>query len=433
MTDLYISNYGKLSILESKDSIISYDQNSKKWLSMNKNLEEILLLCQGGLTLEQIIKQISRDHLISEDEIMDKVLTPILSLKKDGLVFEREEKEDKPIRLKEYKFEFPLISAFVEITKRCNLKCSHCYNESSKDQEDELPRANLSNFLNQADQIGVFNIFLTGGEPFVRRDFIDILYEIKERGMETGILTNGTLLNKGIIKKLAELNPKFLAVSLESINPEKYWKIRGIDNSIVIKNILEMKEQRINVKINNVLFNGLNDSYEDIKELLIFLKKNGFSRGDIAFDEVLDIGRGKSLQDYLIQNKSSVVKDYKRAFKDIFQEEVANKPTYGDSIRTSFCGLGEGILYLTSRADLTLCTILTDERFKAGNIREKTLREIWEKSDKFNYFRRKEHIKNSECEDCSKLTECAGGCKAKSILLEEDFNKPDRWACKFYF
>lgn len=433
MTDLYISNSGKLSILESKDSIIGYDQNSKIWLSMNKNLEEILLLCQGGSTLEQITKQISRDHPISEDEIMDNVLTSILSLKKDGLVFEREEKEDKPIRLREYKFEFPLISAFVEITKRCNLRCSHCYNESSRDQEDELPRADLSNFLNQADQMGVFSIFLTGGEPFVRRDFIDILYEIKERGMEMGILTNGTLLNKEIIKKLSELNPKFLAVSLESINPGKYWKIRGIDNSIVIKNIFEMREQRINVKINNVLFNGLNDSYEDIKELLIFLKKNGFNRRDIAFDEVLDIGRGKSLQDYLIQNKSSVVEDYRRASKDIFQEEVANKPTYGDSIRTSFCGLGESIIYLTSKADLALCTILTDERFKAGNIREKTLKEIWEKSDKFDYFRRKKHIKDSKCEDCSKLTECAGGCKAKSILLEGDFNKPDIWTCEFYF
>ena len=81
---------------------------------------------------------------------------------------------------------------------------------------------------------------------------------------------------------------------------------------------------------------------------------------------------------------------------------------------------------------MTLCTVLTDKKFMAGNIKEKTLKEIWEKSDKFNYFRERKHIKDSECENCSKLFECAGGCKAKPILLEGHFNLPDRWACNFY-
>lgn len=432
MTDSYISNYGKLSILENNGIIVGYDKNTKKWLDINKNLEEIILLCQGRLTEEKIINKISKNHNISNHEIRKKVLPMIDSLEKDQIIIKQEKQEDKIIRVREYNFKFPLMSAFVEVTKKCNLKCSHCYNQSSNRQREEITRKDLSNFLKQADEMGVFNIFLTGGEPFVRKDFIDILYEINDQNMEIGILTNGTLLNKDYLRELSKIKPKFLAVSLESLDRHKYKEIRKIDNSPVIKNILEMKHQGINVKINNVLFNGLNDSYEGIKNLLLFLKENDFSNSDLAIDEFINIGRGKEFTKYIINDKSKVIENYRKASKKIFNEEAQHKVYYKDQNRTSFCGIGENMIYLTSNADISLCTILTDKRFVAGNIIEKSLKEIWEKSDKFHYFREMKHIKDSECEDCSKLSECAGGCKAKSKLLKGRFNIPDKWTCNFY-
>ena len=432
MVSSYISNYGALSMLENNDSIRGYDKRTKKWLNINKDLEEILLLCQGRLTIEEIINKISGNHNISEQKIRKKILSSINSLEKDQIIIKKEKQEDRTIRVRNYNFEFPLISAFIEITKKCNLNCSHCYNESSNREHEGLSRKDLSNFLEQVDKMGVFNIFLTGGEPFIRKDFMDILYEINDRKMEIGILTNGILLNKDSIKELSKIKPKFLAVSLESLNEEKYRIIRRVNNKKVIDNILKMKNQEINVKINTVLFNGLNDSYVDIKSLLLFLKEKGFNRNDLAIDEFLNIGRGKKFDKYVIKDKAKIIENYKRASREIFNEEASLETHYGNQNRTSFCGLGENILYLTSNADITLCTVLTDKKFMAGNIREKPLKEIWEKSDKFNYFRERKHIKNSECENCSKLSECAGGCKAKPMLLEGHFNMADKWACSFY-
>lgn len=428
----YISNYGLLSILENNNSIIGYDKKTKRWLNINKDLEEILLLCQGRLTTGEIINKISRKHNLHEKNIRKKFLSVIDSLEKERIIIKKEKQRDKSIRIRNYNFEFPLISAFVEVTKKCNLECFHCYNESSNRKHEELSRRDLSRFLKQADKMGVFNIFLTGGEPFVRKDLIDILYEINDLNMEIGILTNGVLLNEDSIKKLSKIKPKFLAVSLESLNEEKYGIIRKISNKKVIGNILKMKDQGINVKINTVLFNGLNDSYADIKSLLLFLKENGFNRNDLAIDEFLNIGRGRKFDKYVIKDRTKIIENYKRASREIFNEEVFHETHYGNQNKTSFCGLGESILYLTSNADVTLCTVLTDKRFTAGNIREKPLKEIWEKSDKFNYFRERKHIKNSECENCSKLIECAGGCKAKPMLLEGHFNIADKWTCGFY-
>jgi len=162
MINSHLSNYGELSILENNNSIIGYDRKTKKWLSLNKDLEEILLLCQGRLTIGEITNKISENYNISEQKIRKKILSSIHSLEKNQIIIRKEKQEDRNIRVRNYNFGFPLISAFVEITKKCNLNCFHCYNESSNREKKGLFRKDLSDFLKQADKMGVFNIFLTG-------------------------------------------------------------------------------------------------------------------------------------------------------------------------------------------------------------------------------------------------------------------------------
>ncbi|MFW6282862.1 MAG: SPASM domain-containing protein [Minisyncoccales bacterium] len=98
----------------------------------------------------------------------------------------------------------------------------------------------------------------------------------------------------------------------------------------------------------------------------------------------------------------------------------------------SFCGLGESIFYLTHEGDITLCTVLNDKEYSAGNIFEDSIKNIWENSLLFDYFRKRKHLKDSECGECKVLSNCGGGCKAKPVMLEGFFNKPDLWACSFY-
>lgn len=264
-------------------------------------------------------------------------------------------------------------------------------------------------------------------------DGIILEYSYK-KGFEIGILTNGTILTQETFDLLKDIDPKFVAVSLDSQDENKYRKIRGISNRAVIKNIINLKEEGIRVRINTVLFKNLNDSYEDITNLLKFLKDNGFTEKDIAIDEFLEIGRGSKYSEYVL-NRKQVVQNIKRAFRDIFGFDYSVKPTYADDKnppKSSFCGIGESIFCLNSKGDITLCTILNSGDFKAGNIFKNSVREIWENSNLFWYFRNKEDIKNSKCETCIYLSNCAGGCKAKPALLERTFNKPDYWMCAFF-
>lgn len=190
-----------------------------------------------------------------------------------------------------------------------------------------------------------------------------------------------------------------------------------------------MKERGINVRLNRVTFQGLNDSYKEIRNFLQFFKERGFKEKDIAIDEFLEIGRGHNYGSYSIQNKMVIIQNIKNAFEDVYGNEFSISSSYSDGKYNSFCGLGENILYLNSKGDITLCTVLNDEKFKAGNIAKDSVKNIWENSSIFNYFRDRKHIISTKCETCSDLVNCGGGCKAKPMLLSGRFNRPDNWAC----
>jgi len=425
---------GKLTLKEFQESIFGYDSLTKKWLLLNNSLKDLLLLCNGNNNIYDIIEILTKQYDSSIEEIDSKVTTSLKSLVRDSIIKFSNSTNSTPIRFRKDSSKWSLQSVFFELTNRCNLNCIHCYNNSSPIQIGELSKSYIFSIINIIDDFGVLQINYTGGEPFLRNDFPEIIRYTYEKGIDIGILTNGILINSDDISLLKKVNPKFIAVSLESLDNKKYKKIRGIDNKKVLKNILLMKENGINVRINTVLFNGVNNSYDDIHELLSYLKSNGFSEDDVVFDEFLNIGRGINSSNYTI-NAKETISIIREAFKDVYNLDFSVFSSYVDSknpTQSSFCGIGESFFYLNSKGDITLCTVLNDSRFKIGNILTDSLDEIWNSSKLLTYFRNKQHIINSECEDCKYLVECAGGCKAKPMMLLGEFNKPDYWMCQIY-
>ncbi len=120
-------------------------------------------------------------------------------------------------------------SIIFEITHRCNLRCKMCgyYGETGirPNYREELSFDDIKKIL---DDISDFSPFLviTGGEPFIRKDMIEILQLINERNLKFGLITNGTLINYEIAKKLSEINPTYINISMDG--PQKIHEmIRG--------------------------------------------------------------------------------------------------------------------------------------------------------------------------------------------------------------
>lgn len=94
----------------------------------------------------------------------------------------------------------------VSVTNRCNLSCSHCgpaLRSSGNGRADEMSRQELSSLFGMLRREGVTHIGITGGEPFVRNDFMAVLNDLSRSGLTCTLLTNGTLLTKERLRSLA--------------------------------------------------------------------------------------------------------------------------------------------------------------------------------------------------------------------------------------
>ncbi|MBM4372955.1 MAG: radical SAM protein [Deltaproteobacteria bacterium] len=102
----------------------------------------------------------------------------------------------------------------VNVTSRCNLRCSFCYNRDNQvPVSRELDTGALLRLVKEAAPHRA-GFFLGGGEPFVREDLLDVLATIKARGLPAGVVTNGTLLDGAAVDRLVRIGVDTVVVSL---------------------------------------------------------------------------------------------------------------------------------------------------------------------------------------------------------------------------
>lgn len=270
-------------------------------------------------------------------------------------------------------------------------------------------------------------------EGSFRRGIIDIFNLLDEHNIDFGILTNGYFIDNKTIDELKKLRPRFMGISFDSHKEEIFEQIRGKNRYGKVLGAIEMlNEAGLKPNINCILFRNLNNSYEHIYDFINFLNKRGISPNQITFDEMVPEGEGKTLDKYLI-NEKEVVRNISRAFKEAFGIDFTGlkKPEY-KTTRSSFCGLGQEIVYIGSKGDISLCPALSGNEYIAGNILKDNFNKIWENSSVFQQFRDPDFFNNTSCNNCGYLEECVGGCRAKSMTFSGNFNSVDPWMCAFY-
>jgi MoaA/NifB/PqqE/SkfB family radical SAM enzyme len=123
----------------------------------------------------------------------------------------------------------------MEITHRCNLRCVHCYCRKDADDKEardaELSYDEICGIVDQIVQEGCLYFQLTGGEPLLRRDFIDIYDYCRDKGLLVILFTNGTLITRRVADHLARRPPLLVEVSLYGATKEVYESVTGVPGS----------------------------------------------------------------------------------------------------------------------------------------------------------------------------------------------------------
>jgi len=166
----------------------------------------------------------------------------------------------------------PVSNLRVSLTPKCNLSCIYCHKEGEESPKDQLSVEEIAEILRVAATFDIRSVKFTGGEPLLRRDLLEIIRSVPD-GMESSLTTNGTLL-ADLAFRLKEAGLRRVNVSLDSLDPETYKKITGIDRlSEVLDGITAAVDAGLTpVKLNMVVLEGINDT--EIDDFLAYVRGN---------------------------------------------------------------------------------------------------------------------------------------------------------------
>ena len=165
-------------------------------------------------------------------------------------------------------YERPIISLRISITNRCNVNCIYCHHDGMLDSSSEMTPDEIYEICRIAKKLGVEKIRLSGGEPLVRPDIVEIVEKVNSLDFkDISITTNGIFLDK-YAKDLFDAGLDRVNVSLDTLNEETYKKIVG-------KNVLHEScaVGLYPVKINMVVMNNINN--DEIMDMFEFTKEHG--------------------------------------------------------------------------------------------------------------------------------------------------------------
>ena len=165
------------------------------------------------------------------------------------------------------------VSGFFELTSRCNLRCKMCYICGIEDPgsliERELTTAQWIKMGEQARDAGVLFLTLTGGEIFMRKDFLQIYEAFTQMGFIITLYTNATLLTDTIIKRLAEIPPLRISITLYGASASTYGKITEHPEAYekTVTNIKKIKAAGIDVHLKTTVIKYNSNEFDKMARI----------------------------------------------------------------------------------------------------------------------------------------------------------------------
>jgi radical SAM protein with 4Fe4S-binding SPASM domain len=372
------------------------------------------------------------------------------------------------------------------LTYRCNLACEHCYLDAGK-----VPLVGTENFADRSelgtdecfrviDEIAAFApeclTILTGGEPLLRRDILEIVRRASERELWVVVGTNGVCITENLAGRLAEAGARGLSLSLDALDPDRHDRFRNVrgawQNTVEGAEILNRSGLPFIVQTTVGSHNlGELEAIADFAHdrlgakvwNLYFLVPTGRGQfvSDISpaqYDEVLDslyriqrkydrrmLVNAKCAPHYIktvLENARLRAEDLERASAG----QAGSETTPGDAasgrplpglpaealaeaglsrIRTYSGGAGgcpAGTHYMGIRpnGDVTPCPYLP---VFAGTLRNSSLEDLWTSSDLFIDIRRRTSL-GGRCGECEMNGHC-GGCRARAYGMTGDLMAED--------
>lgn len=305
---------------------------------------------------------------------------------------------------------------WVEITNRCNLKCPYCYANSSALSKNELSLSEIKGVLEGFRTLRAKIVMISGGEPTLRPDLVEILgYGTKKLNLKLILVSNGILLSPRIIKILSTYQIP-IQLSIDSVDPKVYQKSRGVDLlPFVLKNIDLLLRNNVEIFLAATLTRITEKS---IQELVEFAVDKGIQ--NVHIGELIPEGRSKTNKEIFVSSIYPVYKEIyelqKKYFLFVSIDMIENLlyPIIFKEKKDYYCNAMRGrTLEVGFDGQVYFCGGIRGlSGMEVLNVKNSSLLLIY-KQMKNKY--RKYQVSVSEireCKDCQYAHICAGGCRA---------------------
>lgn len=313
------------------------------------------------------------------------------------------------------------LSVQLDVTYRCNERCVHCYLDH--DDHGEMTTPEICGVLDQLAEAGVFFLTLSGGEVFMRRDFLDIVEYARTLMFCVKVKTNAFMIQEKEAQRLSELAVQDVQVSIYSHRPAVHDAITLLPGSLKrsIAGIRRLRSNGVKVVIANVLMmQNLND-HAGVQQLA----------RDLGAKYTID----PTITPMMDGNRSVLrlglgIPQLREAFRDPdlvgdVADFCAPSPQVSpDVLRELPCSAGHTACYISPYGDVFPCVQFP---LPSGNVRRQKFMDIWLNSDQLNEVRSITLGDLPVCSGCGHVGSCTR-CPGLAYM-EGNMRGPSRLDC----
>jgi radical SAM protein with 4Fe4S-binding SPASM domain len=332
------------------------------------------------------------------------------------------------------------------LTYRCNLACEHCYLDAGGQPQVDDPafadRGELSteDCRRVVDEIAAFApealTILTGGEPLLRRDILEIVRHAAGRGLWVVVGTNGVKITANLAQLLAREGVRGMALSLDALEPERhdaFRRVRGAWHNTV-QGAGVLREAGLPFIVQTTVGSH---NLDQLGALAAFAHDElGASVWNLYF--LVQTGRGAFVSDLSPAQYDAVLAELSRIQRTWAGKLIVNakcaphyvKQLYAEDPESPFlktyadgaggCPAGTHYMGIRPNGDVTPCPYLP---VFGGNLRRSSLAEVWQESTPFVEIRRRAAL-GGRCGACELNSRC-GGCRARAFGMTGDYLAED--------
>jgi len=324
------------------------------------------------------------------------------------------------------------LSGSVEVTRRCPLRCVHCYNNLAMDDHEtrwrELTCEEHCRILDEIAGAGCLWLLYTGGEIFARTDFLDIYTYAKQKGLLVTLFTNGTLVTAKVADHLAQWRPFSIEITLYGRTRQVHERVTGVPGSYErsVRAIRLFRERRLPLRIKTM---ALTLNRHEIGDLRRFVEEElGLEfRFDPMLNCRLDCSRGPLAVRLTPEEVVALdLQDPKRLAEWKRFAEQFNRPAdWPEQLDQLYsCGAGIQAFAVDPWGGLGLCALAREEAY---DLRNGSFRAGWEHF--LSKIRQKKITRRTKCVACQIKAMC-GMCPANAELENQDSELPVDFLCR---